>query len=97
MEVELGTDPNKNDWMLVRDGRNIIILVFVEDGVVTTAFAPTFEEVDGPAGHVREYVEWYIKTQGMEKRLENVPIVGDVDEGEQATDPGPRPEPPDQE
>lgn len=71
---------------LQRNGREIIVTLFVVGGRVTTAFAPTFETIPGPVGHTEEFVEYYIKKQEMVKRFEDAAnkVVDDVSVGERA-------------
>ena len=73
-------------------GEEVTVVAFVMNGKLQTIFAPTHIDVDGPAGHFDEYIEYYIKSQTMIKEHENKEIVPDVGKGERG-EPGPKPNP----
>lgn len=89
---EVWEDPNQNRWMYVKeltiDGQEVTVVVFVTNGAVRTAFAPTHPSSNGYEGHSDEFVEYYIKAQEMIKRyaIEGNEVIEDVDVNE-------RPEP----
>lgn len=80
---------------LVIEGKEVIVVLFVEHGVLKTAYAPSHPETEGPAGHTIEYIKYHIKQQQFMKVAENSdnPVVPEVPTGEVPPDPGSRPDP----
>ena len=93
---ELWKDTARDRWMYVKEGalggEEVTVVAFVMNGELQTIFAPTHRQVDGPAGHSEEYIEWYIKSQQMIKEFENKEIVPDIEKGERG-EPEPKPDP----
>ncbi|WP_435064627.1 hypothetical protein [Halobaculum sp. EA56] len=92
--AEVYKSQNQDRWMYAKrfniDGRVITIVLFVQDGSVATAFAPTLNGYAGGTGHSEEFVRWYMKRQGMEKQYQSNdvdPITPRVDVGERPTIP----------
>ncbi|QRV17132.1 hypothetical protein JMJ58_09790 [Haloterrigena salifodinae] len=96
---EVWKEPNQDRWMYVKtltiNGREITIVLFVMNGEVASAFAPTHETIDGYEGHTGDIVEYYIKLQEMVKKyaIEGNEIIEDVDIDDQAES-IPEPDPP---
>jgi Mg-chelatase subunit ChlD len=98
---EIYKDPNQDRWMyakrIVLNGREVIAVLFVQNGEVATAFVPTHHGYSGEAGYSDEYVKWYIQAQQMIK--EYVPgedLLPDVGIGESPPQPDQRPDPTEQ-
>ena len=97
---EIWKDPNQDRWMytkrMILNGRELIVVLFVANGEVHSAFVPTHEEYSGVTGYSDEYAKWYIQDQELIKKYEDDEtdgIVEEVDEGERAVSPGGKPDP----
>lgn len=97
---EIWKDPDQDRWMytkrMILNGRELIIVLFVMNGEVRSAFVPTHEEYAGATGYSDEYAKWYIQDQELIKKYEDEVsggIVTQIDEGEQAEKPEEKPDP----
>ncbi len=95
---EIWKDSGQDRWMYVKDmslnGRDIVVTLFVFNGKVATAFAPTHQNGKGADGYSRKHAKWYIKNQNMVKKHEpGDVIVSSVNKGDKSKNSGTEPNP----